>query len=121
MFMRPTNGFLVLVPLGLLFLVVGGLEPWAALMFVLFYGLGNGLNTIVKGTAMAQYVSRDHVGQLNGVLGVPLALGRAAAPWALGLMWTPEVGYTHGLRWLLGAGRFRRGLFVVGRKSALTN
>jgi MFS family permease len=93
-----------LVPLGLLFLVAGGLEPWAALMFVLFYGLGNGLNTIVKGTAMAQYVSRDHVGQLNGVLGVPLALGRAAAPWALGLMWTPEVGYTHGLRWLLGLG-----------------
>jgi MFS family permease len=93
-----------LVPLGLLFLVAGGLEPWAALMFVTFYGLGNGLNTIVKGTAMAQYVSRDHVGQLNGMLGLPLALGRAAAPLALGLLWTPEVGYTHGLRWFLLAG-----------------
>jgi MFS family permease len=93
-----------LVPLGLVFLVAGGLEPWAALLFVTFYGLGNGLNTIVKGTAMAQYVSREHVGQLNGVLGVPLALGRAVAPFALGLMWTPEVGYTHGLRWLLVAG-----------------
>ena len=53
---------------------------------------------------MAQYVSRDHVGQLNGVLGVPLAMGRAVAPWALGLMWTPEVGYAHGLRWMLLAG-----------------
>lgn len=93
-----------LVPLGLVFLVVGGLAPWAALLFVTFYGLGNGLNTIVKGTAMAQYVSRDHVGQLNGVLGVPLAMGRAVAPWALGLMWTPEVGYTQGLRCLLLAG-----------------
>ena len=93
-----------LVPLGLVFLVAGGLAPWATLLFVTFYGLGNGLNTIVKGTAMAQYVSRDHVGQLNGVLGVPLAMGRAVAPWALGLMWTPEVGYTHGLRWLLLAG-----------------
>jgi MFS family permease len=93
-----------LVPLGLIFLVAGGLAPWAALLFVTFYGLGNGLNTIVKGTAMAQYVSREHVGQLNGVLGLPLAIGRAAAPWALGLMWTPEVGYTHGLRWLLLAG-----------------
>jgi MFS family permease len=93
-----------LVPLGLVFLVVGGLAPWAALLFVTFYGLGNGLNTIVKGTAMAQYVSRDHVGQLNGVLGVPLAMGRAVAPWALGLMWTPEVGYAHGLRYLLLAG-----------------
>ena len=93
-----------LVPLGLVFLVVGGLAPWAALLFVTFYGLGNGLNTIVKGTAMAQYVSRDHVGQLNGVLGVPLAMGRAVAPWALGLMWTPEAGYTLGLRYLLLAG-----------------
>ncbi len=93
-----------LVPLGLVFLVAGGLAPWAALLFVTFYGLGNGLNTIVKGTAMAQYVSREHVGQLNGVLGLPLAIGRASAPWALGLMWTPEVGYTHGLRWLLLAG-----------------
>ena len=93
-----------LVPLGLVFLVAGGLTPWVALLFVTFYGLGNGLNTIVKGTAMAQYVSREHVGQLNGVLGLPLAIGRAAAPWALGLMWTPEVGYTHGLRWLLLAG-----------------
>jgi MFS family permease len=93
-----------LVPLGLVCLVVGGLAPWAALLFVTLYGLGNGLNTIVKGTAMAQYVSRDHVGQLNGVLGVPLALGRAVAPWALGLMWTPEVGYTNGLRCLLLAG-----------------
>jgi MFS family permease len=93
-----------LVPLGLVFLVAGDLAPWAALLFVTFYGLGNGLNTIVKGTAMAQYVSREHVGQLNGVLGLPLAIGRAAAPWALGLMWTPEVGYTHGLRWLLLAG-----------------
>ena len=93
-----------LVPLGLVFLVAGGLTPWAAILFVTFYGLGNGLNTIVKGTAMAQYVSREHVGQLNGVLGVPVALGRAISPWALGLMWTPELGYTDGLRWLLVLG-----------------
>ena len=65
---------------------------------------GSGSVGIVHGTAMAQYVSREHVGPLNGVLGVPLALGRAVAPFALGLMWTPEVGYTHGLRWLLVAG-----------------
>jgi hypothetical protein len=52
--------------LGLVFLVVRRLAPWAALLFVTFYGLGNGLNTIVKGTAMAQYVSRDHVRRLDG-------------------------------------------------------
>jgi len=107
-----------LVPLGLVFLVTGGLAPWAALLFVGFYGLGNGLNTIVKGTAMAQYVSREHVGQLNGLLGLPLAMGRAVAPWALGLMWTPETGYTSGLRWLLVVGLIGVGCLWWAQKSA---
>ena len=91
----------VLIPLGLSALVLGGVTAVPALWFVLLFGLGNGLNTIVKGTAFAQYVSRDHVGQLNGLLGVPIALARAAAPWALGLMWSPQGGYALGLRWVL--------------------
>jgi hypothetical protein len=85
-----------LVPLGLVFLVAGGLTPWAAILFVTFYGLGNGLNTIVKGTA----------------------LGRAIAPWALGLMWTPEVGYTDGLRWLLVLGILSVACLWWAQKSA---
>jgi len=94
----------VLIPLGLCALVFGGVTALPALLFVLLYGLGNGLNTIVKGTAFAQYVSRDHVGQLNGLLGVPIALARAAAPWALGLLWSPDGGYAVGLRWVLLCG-----------------
>lgn len=90
-----------LIPAGVLVLLVGGLHPLAALVFVLLYGLGNGMNTIVKGTAMAQYVSRTHVGQLNGLLGLPIALARAAAPLTLGLLWSPQHGYTLALWWLL--------------------
>jgi MFS family permease len=90
-----------LIPAGVLALLIGGLSPIASLVFVLLYGLGNGMNTIVKGTAMAQYVSRQHVGQLNGLLGLPIALARAAAPLTLGLMWSPEHGYTLALWWLL--------------------
>ncbi len=90
-----------LIPAGILVLLVGGLNPLASLVFVVLYGLGNGLNTIVKGTAMAQYVSRTHVGQLNGLLGVPIALARAAAPLTLGLLWSPQQGYTLALWWLL--------------------
>ena len=82
-------------------LLIGGLSPVASLVFVLLYGLGNGMNTIVKGTAMAQYVSRQHVGQLNGLLGLPIALARAAAPLTLGLLWSPQHGYTLALWWLL--------------------
>jgi MFS family permease len=90
-----------LIPAGVLALLMGGLSPIASLVFVLLYGLGNGMNTIVKGTAMAQYVSRQHVGQLNGLLGLPIALARAAAPLTLGLLWSPEQGYTLALWWLL--------------------
>jgi MFS family permease len=90
-----------LIPAGVLALLLGGLSPIASLVFVLLYGLGNGMNTIVKGTAMAQYVSRQHVGQLNGLLGLPIALARAAAPLTLGLLWSPEHGYTLALWWLL--------------------
>jgi MFS family permease len=90
----------VLIPLGLLALLAGAGHPWAALLFVLLYGLGNGMLTIVKGTAIAQYVNREHVASLNGALGLPTALARAMAPLLVGVLWTRDAGYTHGL-WLL--------------------
>ena len=89
-----------LIPLGLTALLAGAGHPQAALLFVLLYGLGNGMLTIVKGTAIAQYVSRQHVASLNGALGLPMALARAVAPWMLGVLWTREAGYRDGL-WLL--------------------
>ena len=92
-----------LLPASLLVLVLGGWHPVVALLFVLLYGMGNGMITIVKGTAMAQYVSAAHVGQLNGLLGVPIALARAAAPSIVGLLWSPAAGYRWGLWWMLSA------------------
>ena len=93
-----------LIPLGLLALLVapfsGAASVWMVSLFVLLYGLGNGMLTIVKGTAMAQYVSRAHVARLNGALGFPVAVARAVAPLMLGVLWSAQVGYTHGL-WLL--------------------
>jgi len=96
----------LLIPAGVLVLLLapqlGGWHVAAVGVFVLLYGLGNGMLTIVRGTAIAHYVSQRHVATLNGALGVPLALSRAAAPWVLGVMWSPEVGYSHGLWLLLG-------------------
>jgi MFS family permease len=74
----------LLIPVGLLFLLIAPtLGQWQVALvgvFVTLYGLGNGMLTIVKGTAIAHYVSRTHVATLNGALGIPLALARAAAP-----------------------------------------
>ncbi|MBP9149151.1 MAG: MFS transporter, partial [Rhodoferax sp.] len=94
----------MLIPFGLLVLLADGgrgdASVWLAGGFVLLYGLGNGMLTIVRGTAIALYVSRSHAATLNGVLGLPLALARAAAPLLLGVLWSPLVGYRHGL-WLM--------------------
>lgn len=92
-----------LIPLGLAALLAGAGHAWAALLFVAFYGMGNGMLTIVKGTAIAQYVSRAHVATLNGALGLPTAIARAIAPWMLGVLWQPASGYTAGL-WVLLTG-----------------
>ena len=89
------------MPLGLLALLLGDGRMGGALLFVLLFGIGNGMLTIVKGTVMAQYVGAAQVGALNGSLGVPLALARAAAPLAVGLLWSPARGYAPGLALLL--------------------
>lgn len=93
----------VLIPLGFLTLLIGAGHGLWGVLFVVFYGLGNGMLTIVKGTVMAQYVSREHMGSLNGLLGLPMALARAAAPWLMGLLWSAQAGYTVGLWVMLAA------------------
>jgi MFS family permease len=90
-----------LIPVGLLALLVspwlGGAHQSVVVLFVVLFGMGNGMLTIVKGTAMAQYVSQQHVAALNGALGLPLALARAAAPLALGWAWSVNGRYGPGL------------------------
>ena len=86
-----------LIPLGFAVLLWGYGQVWWSLLFVLVFGVGNGLLTIVRATAMTEYVSRLHTGSLNGLLGFPTALARALAPWVLGLLWSSQSGYTWGL------------------------
>ncbi|MFC5496508.1 MFS transporter [Caenimonas terrae] len=108
-----------LIPLGLAALLAGAGHSQAALLFVLLYGLGNGMLTIVKGTAIAQYVSRDHVAALNGALGLPTALARAVAPWLLGVLWTREAGYRNGLAVLLAASVLAVVALLLAQRRAL--
>ncbi len=113
-----------LLPLGLMALLAvpmsGDGQLWV-LLFVLLYGLGNGMLTIVKGTAIAQYVNRDHVATLNGVLGLPLALARAGAPLMVGLLWTPVGGYTQALWLLLVMSLVGVGALMLAQRHALAS
>ena len=96
----------LLIPLGLLMLLIASVVASDiaivfTLTFVLLFGMGNGMLTIVKGTAIAQYVSPAHAASLNGALGIPLALARASAPLILATLWSVTWGYTLGLVVLL--------------------
>jgi predicted MFS family arabinose efflux permease len=108
-----------LVPIGLAFLIAGAGHAWGALLFVVLYGLGNGMMTIVKGTAVAQYVSREHVASLNGALGLPMALARALTPWLMGALWSAQSGYTWGLWLLLGMSTVAAAALVAAQRIAL--
>ncbi|MGE4240170.1 MFS transporter [Ramlibacter sp.] len=110
----------VLIPLGLFALLVGASHPAAAIVFVLLYGLGNGMLTIVKGTAIAQYVSREHVASLNGALGLPIAIARGIAPLLLGLLWTRDAGYRWGVAVLFVAGIVATVALWQAQRKALT-
>jgi MFS family permease len=95
----------MLIPLGVMMLMSSIIASQGALVFafgfILLFGMGNGMLTIVKGTAMAQYVSREHVASLNGAMGLPLALARASAPLLLATLWSHQFGYVLGLSVLL--------------------
>ena len=114
-----------LVPLGLIALLAaplfGAAQVGVVLLFVLLYGMGNGMLTIVKGTAIAQYVNRDHVATLNGALGLPLALSRAAAPLLVGLLWSPALGYSHALWLLLAMSVVGAGALMLAQRYALAS
>jgi hypothetical protein len=96
-----------LIPAGLLVLLEGtwnsGEGLVGPLLFAALFGMGNGMSTIVKGTAIALYVSREQVATLNGLIALPSALARAAAPLLIGALWTPGAGYRSGLLVLLAA------------------
>ena len=109
----------LLMPLALAALIAGATSPVGGLVFVLLYGLGNGMLTIVKGTAIAQYVDRRHVAALNGALGLPQAVARAIAPLALGLLWSPQAGYRWGLALLLVAGIVAALALVLAQRRSL--
>jgi MFS family permease len=109
----------VLLPAALFVLALGLATPWVAIFYALLYGMANGMITIVKATAMAQYVSRERAASLNGVLGFPTAIARALAPSALAALWTATGNYILGLSFLCAMGCVAVISFWVAQRWAL--
>ena len=52
------------------------------------YGSGNGLLTIVRGTAVSDLIGRMHYGTINGALTMPIMVARALAPVVAAGLWS---------------------------------
>jgi MFS family permease len=116
---RANRWIPVLLPAALFVLALGLASPWIAILYALLYGMANGMITIVKATAMAQYVSRERAASLNGLLGFPTAIARALAPSALAALWTTTGNYLLGLSMLCALGSVAVVAFWVAQRRAL--
>ena len=93
-----------LTPIALALLLAGGGTIAAGLGFALLMGIGNGLITIMKATAIAAYVSRDRVAVLSGLQTLPVALSRAVGPTLMAALWSLTQGYGLALAVLIALG-----------------
>jgi hypothetical protein len=71
-------------PLGIITLMIGG--PAFALVFAIFYGAGNGILTIARGTLPLALFGPQGFGRRVGVLSLPARATGAVAPLAVGLL-----------------------------------
>jgi predicted MFS family arabinose efflux permease len=80
----PARLAALLHPVGALILAAIG--PAAAAAFAIFYGAGNGLLTIARGTVPLAVFGPHGYGERTGLLGVPARAAQAVAPLLFGIL-----------------------------------
>lgn len=79
---------MVLVPTAVLTLLFLPHTPLWVSVCATLYGAGNGVMTIVRGTAVSDLIGRTHYGAINGALTVPMTVARALAPVVTAAIWS---------------------------------
>jgi predicted MFS family arabinose efflux permease len=79
---------MVLLPTSILTLLILPHTLLWLCLFATLYGAGNGIMTIVRGTAVADLVGRAHYGAINGALTVPNTVAKALAPVVAAAIWS---------------------------------
>jgi len=103
----------VLLPAAVLtLLVLPHTLVWLGL-FAALYGTGNGIISIVRGTAVADLIGRTHYGAINGALTIPYNVAKALAPVAAAVLWSATGDPTVMLWMILGTALLGTVGFVV--------
>ncbi len=90
------------IPVALTILLFGPAAPTLLYVFIVFYGAGVGLMTIVKATAPAEIFGRDRYASLSGALATPTIAARALGPIAATAVLTAFGNYNAVLTLMLG-------------------
>jgi len=77
----------LLLPFGLIALVF---VPWAlaaGFIFIVVYGISNGIATILRGTATAELLGQENFGAVNGMIATPTLIVLALSPSCAAYLW----------------------------------
>ena len=81
------------LPVSVLILLAFPGETPALFAFAILYGLGNGVVTVVRGTAVPDLMWREGYGAINGALALPSNVARAVAPFGAAWIWSISNAY----------------------------
>jgi MFS family permease len=85
---------LILACQSVAFLILWGVPGTGGLFtFVAFFGISNGMATLVRASIVAELWGRTHYGAIAGALSVASTLARASAPLSIGLAYLAWGGY----------------------------
>lgn len=91
---------ILLFPVSILLLQASEQRGALLVAFVILYGVAHGGWTIVRATAVPQYLGPEGTAVSNGTIAFWATVGRIALPALVAFLWTPNRGYGHGY-WLL--------------------
>lgn len=63
------------------------------LLFVLAFGMGNGMTTLMRASLVAELFGRAHYGAVSGAMSMWATLARAVAPVSVGVLYPRLGGY----------------------------
>ena len=89
-------GLILLFPAAILMLYFSGMSVALLVCFVVLYGVAHGGWTIVRATAVPQYLGTQGAAIWNGKIALWATGGRIALPALVALLWTPSQGYSYG-------------------------
>jgi MFS family permease len=95
------NFALILIfPVAILLLQAAGADSFLLIIFVVLYGVAHGGWTIVRATAVPQYLGPQGAAVINGTIAFWGTIGRITLPALVAFLWTSDQGYGDGY-WLL--------------------